>query len=301
MIFLFFLFSPDKTYSNEELNFFKFAFIVLNEFPEALRQIFVDMWDKRIAPQHSNQVWDDSVGVRNVFLNIEGPKTKIPKNSSFQDWDCTALFQATLYAKTFALPDSKGNMKTLGEFYLRNLKLLPGQFHSHVTSPSGDPNETIALAIDQLRLLRNTLCHSSSPCVVKVTFDDYVKYAKEAFIAVKLSTKSLEIIGNLAESNFPTSKVKELKERIKKERNDFYQFLQTKVTDDLEDIKETTEETKTKMDETIKNVGEIKNKMDELLVKQKTEGMLPSLDLFLFFSSNVVTIHDRKERRLTGI
>ena len=288
------------------MNFFKFAFIVLNEFPEALRQIFVDMWDKRIAPQHSNQVWDDSVGVRNVFLNIEGPKTKIPKNSSFQDWDCTALFQATLYAKTFALPDSKGNMKTLGEFYLRNLKLLPGQFHSHVTSPSGDPNETIALAIDQLRLLRNILCHSSSPCVVKVTFDDYVKHAKEAFTAVSLSTKSLETIGNLAESNFPTAKVEKLNEGIKKERNDFYQFLKTQVKEDIKEttgelkkIKKTTEETK--MDETIKNVGEIKNKMDELLVKQKTEGMLPSLDLFLFFSSTFVTIHDRKERRLTGI
>ena len=271
-----------KTYSNEELNFFKFASIVLNEFPEALRQIFVDMWDKRVAPHHSNQVWDDSIGVHNLLLNIEGPKTKIPKNSSFQDWDCTALFQATLYARTFALSDSKGNVKTLGELYLKNRKPVPGPFHSPVTSPSGDPNETIALAIDQLRLLRNTLCHSPSPCVVKVTFDDYVKYAKEAFTAVKLSTRSLEIIGNLAESNFPTSKVKELKERIKKERNDSYQFLQTKVTDDLQDIKETTEETKTKMDETIKNVGEIKNKMDELLVKQKTEGMLPYNIFFLF-------------------
>ena len=268
-----------KAYSNEELNFFKFASIVLNEFPGALRQIFVDMWDKRVAPHHSNQVWDDSVGVHNLLLNIEGPKTKIPKNSSFQDWDCTALFQATLYAKTFALPDSKGNMKTLGEFYLRNLKLLPGQFHSHVTSPSGDPNETIALAIDQLRLLRNTLCHSSSPCVVKVTFDDYVKYAIEGITAVNVTTKSIETIGNVAESNFPTTQFEKLEERIKKERNDFYLFLQSKVNDNLEDIKETTVEIrkiKTIMDQTNKNVNDIKKKMDEVLVKQKTEGMLPS-------------------------
>ena len=257
------------------MNFFKFASIVLNEFPEALRQVFVDMWDKRVAPHHSNQVWDDSVGVHNLLLNIEGPKTKIPKNSSFQDWDCTALFQATLYAKTFALPDSKGNMKTLGELYLRNLKLVPGQFHSQVTSPSGDPNETIALAIDQLRLLRNTLCHSSSSCVVKATFDDYVKYAKEAFTAVNLGTKSLETIGNLTESNFPTTQVEKLNEIIQKERNDFYLFLQSKVNDNLEDIKETTEETKT-------NVGEIKIKLDEVLEKQKAEGKLPSCELFQF-------------------
>ena len=245
------------------------------------------MWDKRIAPHHSNQVWDDSVGVHNLLLNIEGPKTKIPKNKSFQDWDCTALFQATLYAKTFALPDSKGNMKTLGDLYLRNRKLVPGQFHSLVASPSGDANETIALAIDQLRLLRNTLCHSSSPCVVKVTFDDYVKYAKEAFTAVNLSTKSLETIGNLTESNFPTTQVEKLNERIEKERNDFYQFLQSKVNDNLEDIKETLKS------EVKDDLEDIKIKMDKVLVKQNTEGMLPSL----FFFSTVVTIHDRKERR----
>ena len=246
--------------------------MVLNEFPEALRQIFVDMWDTRIAPHHSNQVWDDSVGVHNLLLNIEGPKTKIPKSSSFRDWDCTALFQATLYAKTFALPDSKGNIKTLGELYLKNQKPVPGPFHSPVASPSGDPNETIAWAIDQLRLLRNTLCHSSSPCVVKGTFDDYVKYAKEAFTAVNLSTKSLETIGNLAESDFPIATVEKLNEKIQKERNDFYQFLKCEVK---EDIKETTEGIKkieTKMDYTNK-------KLDELLVKQKTEGMLLYLGL----------------------
>ena len=73
-----------KTYSNDELNFFKFASIVLNEFPEALRQIFVDMWDKRVAPHHSNQVWDDSIGVHNLLLNIEGPKPKYPKIALFK-------------------------------------------------------------------------------------------------------------------------------------------------------------------------------------------------------------------------
>ena len=268
--------------------------MVLYEFPEALRQIFVDMWDTRIAPHHSNQVWDDSVGVHQLLLNIEGPKTKIPKNCSFRDWDCTTLFQATLYAKSFALPDSKGNMKTLGELYLRNRKLVPGQFHSTVASPSGDPNETIALAIDQLRLLRNTVFHSFSPCVVKGTFNDYVKYAKEAFTAVSLSTKSLETIGNLPESNLPTMEVEKLNEKIQKERNDFNQFLVIEVKGGLEDIREATEETKTKMeetktkmDETIENVGEIKIKLDEVLEKQKTEGKLPSFELFQFSKPTV--------------
>ena len=236
--------------------------MVLNEFPEALRQIFVYMWDKRIAPHHSNQVWDDSVGVHNLLLNIEGPNTKIPKSSSFRDWDCTALFQATLYAKTFALPDSKGNIRTLGELYLKNHKPVPGPFHSPVASPSGAPNETIAWAIDQLRLLRNTLCHCSSSCVVKDTFDDYVKYAKEAFTAVNLSTRSLEIIDNLAESDFPIATVEKLNEKVQKERNDFYPYLKGEVKENVENIRETTEEIK-------------KMKLDELLLKQGTEGMLP--------------------------
>ena len=177
-----------RPYSDEELNFFKFASIVLNEFPRNIRAIFVDMWNNRIAPLLGNQRWDDSPAVRNVLHTNEGPNSKIPTNSSFQDWDCTALFQATLYARTFALPDSMGNMKTLGDLYLRNRKLPPDQFHSPVASTSGDPNETAAIAIDQLRRLRNALCHSSSSKLDKVTFDDYVKHAKEAFTAVNLST-----------------------------------------------------------------------------------------------------------------
>ena len=226
---MFSFFCPGKTYSNEELNFFKFASIVLNEFPEALRQIFVDMWNKRIAPLHGKQVWNDSTGVRILLFESKGPKCKIPIYKPFKNWDCTALFQAILYAQTFALPDPviPSTKKTLYDLFLRNprVPLLDDSFHSSVACPSGDKNETTALAIDQLRRLRNSIFHSPSLLLDKVKFDDYVKYAKEAFTAVNLSTKSLETIGNL-------------------------------------DIKETTDE--------------IKKKMDELLLKQETKGMLPS-------------------------
>ena len=225
-------------YSNEELNFFKFASIVLNEFPNALRQIFVDLWNKRIAPLPGKKSWDDTIAVRNMLLKSEGPKTKIPTNKSFQDWDCTALFQATLYAKTFALPDCMGNMKTLSELHLKNRKPVPGPFHSPVASPSGDPNETIAIAIDQLRLLRNTLCHSSSSRVAKVTFDQYVQSTKEAFTAVNLSTTILDTIGNQPESDFPISKVQQLHEKIKQEQNVFNEFLKSEVACRISDVEE---------------------------------------------------------------
>ena len=222
-----------QLYSKEDLNFLKFASIVLDEFPKALREIFVDMWDTRIAPRPGYQLWDDSTTVRNMLLKSEGGETKIPTNVSFQDWDCTALFQATLYAPTFALVDSTGHKRTLSELYINKRKPTSGTFHPNVNSPSGDPNETNALAIDQLRLLRNTLCHSSHSSVTKAEFDNYVQLTKDAFTAINVSTSRLEAIGNLAESDFPTADVQKLNERIQDERCAFNQFLENEVKDVL--------------------------------------------------------------------
>jgi hypothetical protein len=233
---------PIQPYSDEELNYFKFASIVLKEFPDALRSIFVDMWDTRVTP--SSTVWDDSPLVRNILHNNEAPSTKIPTNNSFKEWDCTALFQATLYARTFALPDSTGKKKTLGEMYLKGRKPVPTPFHSAVRSSSGDANETIALAIDQLRLLRNTLCHTSSPQIDKVTFDDNIKHAKDAFTALNFSTTSLERIGNMKESDFPTKGVEKLNEGINRLKNDFHLFLENEVKHEMSEVKYEMKEVK---------------------------------------------------------
>ena len=245
-----------QPYSVEELNYFKFASFVLKEFPDALRSIFVDMWDTRVAP--SSTVWDDSSRVRNILHNNEAPNTKIPTNNSFKEWDCTALFQATLYARTFALPDSTGKKKTLGEMYLKGRKPAPAPFHSAVRSPSGDANETIALAIDQLRLLRNTLCHTSSSQINKVTFDDYVKHAKDAFTALSCSTTSLERIGNMKESDFPTKEVEKLNEEINHLRNDFHLFLENEVKHEVSGMKYEMSEVKYEMSEMKHELSTIK-------------------------------------------
>ena len=263
-----------QPYSKEELNFLKFASIVLDEFPKALREIFADMWDKKIAPRPGYQLWDDSTTVRNMFLKREGGKTKIPTNVSFQDWDCTALFQATLYAQTFALPDSKGRDRTLGELYIKTRKLTSA-FHPNVNSPSGDPNETNALAIDQLRLLRNTLCHSSHSSITKTEFDNYVQLAKDAFTAVNVSTSRLEAIGNLAETDFPTAEVQKLNERIKDERGAFNQFLENEVKDVLNlrmdevdegivGIRDSTKRIEKSVDEVKNHYPELGSKLDEM-------------------------------------
>jgi len=185
------------SFTPEQLNFFKFSSVVLDEFPVALRQVFVYMWDNQVAPTPGFKKWDDSPLVRNMFLKKEGGKTKyVPTNKSFTEWDCTALFAATLFAQNFAMPDGKGGFGTLHKLYVKPHGLLSGTFHPSVMSPCGNQFETIALALHQLRLLRNALCHQiSTQKIVKATFDNYIQLAKDAFVALGQSATKIDDIG----------------------------------------------------------------------------------------------------------
>jgi hypothetical protein len=174
-----------------------------------------------------------------------------------------------LYAKTFALPDSKGDNKTLYELYLKERMPVPDPFHSPVISSSGDPNETITLAIDQFRLLRNTLCHSPNLAIDKATFDDYVKRVKEALTALNLSTASLEAIGNLAESDFPTVKVEKLKERYNKENSDYRKLLESDIKSTLDSFKKWPHGENVEM-----SSDAISEKLREIWKNQETAGIL---------------------------
>ena len=187
-----------KSFTDEQLNFFKFSTLVVDEFPKALRQTFKYMWEN-VGPGSN---WDDSEGVRDSFWTKEGGKTKVPTDKSYEEWDCTALFQATIHAQTFALPDSKGNLKTLGELYVKPRGFMPnGSFHASVLSPGGNQAETFALAIDQLRLLRNSLSHlTSSKKINKTTFDQYTELAKDAFKALGVATDSIDEVKSLPSS-----------------------------------------------------------------------------------------------------
>ena len=49
-----------------------------------------------------------------------------------------------------------------------------------------------ALAIDQLRLLRNVLLHSATPEIDKVMFDQHVQISKDAFKALGLKTDPID-------------------------------------------------------------------------------------------------------------
>ena len=114
-------------YTDEQLNLIKLSTLVFDEIPKALRQTFKHIWEN-FGP---GSIWDDSIGVRDSFLTKEGGKTKVPTDKSYEEWDCTALFQATVYAQMFALPDSKGNLKTLWELYVKPQGSTPdGSFHA---------------------------------------------------------------------------------------------------------------------------------------------------------------------------
>ena len=203
-----------KPFTNEQLNFFKFSTLVLDEFPKVLRQIFITMWNSKVAIRPGYITWDDSPKVRNMLLTCEGGKTAIPTTKSIDEWDCTALFKATIYAKTFGDPTIKGS--TLSDLFLKKTKLAPGSFHPSVQSPVENQDETNALAIDQLRLLRNTLCHSARPEVVKTDFDKYVQLVASSLTAVGVETNFVNVIGQMSEDDFPTEKVQELHEgRVK--------------------------------------------------------------------------------------
>ena len=169
------------------------------------------MWDN-VGP---GPIWDDSEGVRNLFSGLEGSNSKVPTNESYKRWDCTALFQATIYAKVFSLPDSKGNLKTLSELYVKPRGFMPnGSFHTSVLSTGGNDAETFALAIDQLRLLRNSIGHTASSEMDKTTFDRYIELAKDAFDALGVATDSIDAVGSWNESHFPTGEVARLKRNI---------------------------------------------------------------------------------------
>ena len=224
-----------KPFTNEQLNFFKFSTLVLDEFPKVLRQIFTTLWDSKVATRPGFILWDDSPIVRNMLLASEGGKTDIPTTKSIEEWDCTALFKATIYAKTFGVSGSR--VSTLNDLYLKKVKPAPGTFYLSVQSSTGNQDETYALAIDQLRLLRNTLCHSSELEIVKPNFDHYVQLVIDALTAVSIDTSFVAAIGQMGEEDFPTAKVQELNECRVKELQVISMFLEN-VEQKLSSIEE---------------------------------------------------------------
>ena len=273
-----------QKFSDEQLNFFKFATLVLDEFPKALRQTFKTMWDNTYGHLPGFQLWDDSTAVRKMFDSEEaksGKKTKVPVLQSYNEWDCTNLFQATIFARSFASPASTGSSTTLSDLYVKPRAVPYGSFHACVVSPGGNMAETFALAIDQLRLLRNSLCHSTSSEMDKATFDRGVNYAKDAFRALGVSTAPIDAVGSLTESDFPTNEVRQLERRIKEESREYIKFLE-EMSSDVIEIKAMQNVIMQKVDDiaTKEDIAMLDQKIatlqDESDAKLKTKGTLTS-------------------------
>ena len=268
-----------QPYREEDLNFFKFASLVLNEFPNALRQTFKAMWDNTYGHRAGFQLWDDSTAVRNMFSATEGGRTKVPVHQSYHEWDCTALFQATIYSRVFT-----SHHGTLNDVYVKPRGLSYGHFHPSVVSTTGNNAETCALAIDQLRLLRNSVCHSTSSEIKKVTFDQQVKHAKDAFQALGVSTAPIDAVGSLLESDFPTSKVRKLEQAINEENKSYIKFLEG-VNSDVAELKKKVE-------------SDIASKEDIAMLARKIDELKAVQDV----SDNKedITMSERKEGELKG-
>ena len=98
-------------------------------------------------------------------------------------------------------------------------------------SPSGINAETFALAIDQLRLLRNALLHSTSSEMDIITYDQRVQHAKDAFEALGVTTAVIDAVGRLTGSDFPTNEVHKLEQRQRKETQAYIKFLEVMSAD----------------------------------------------------------------------
>ena len=201
-------------FSVEQLNFFKFKVIVCDEFPKAMRLVFKTMWDEKFPLQP----WDDSVAVHSQFRTQEARRRhEIPIGTSYKTWDCTALVKATIFAFSFKDPATG---QTLNDKYLRVTAPPRGSLRG-VVFPTEIQDETFALAVDQLRLLRNELSHASSTKVIdKTTFHYYIFHAKKAFQAIGYSTKNIDDISKMSEAEFPTPNVAELHETIENMQGD---------------------------------------------------------------------------------
>ena len=257
-----------QPFSGEQLNFFKFSLLILDEFPRALRQAFKTMWDNTYGGLPGFQLWDDSTAVRNLFATTEGGKTKVPIHQSYNEWDCTNLFQATIFAQSFASSASTGSYTTLSDFYVKPRAVPHGSFHACVLSRDGNNEETFALAIDQLRRLRNSLCHSTSSKMDKLTFDQRVSYTKDAFKALGVPTATIDLVGSLTESDFPTNEVRRLDVGIREETRAYIKFLED-VSSDISEIKESLSFLKSAKRGDTENITILENKIKEMKEAQE--------------------------------
>lgn len=203
-----------QPFTKEQVNFLKFSHIVTNEFPKALRQSFKHLWDTTYGHRPGYRFWDDSKEVREMFLREEGGITDVPTNLSYTKWDCSTLFQATLYSQSFSEEDSEGRKTSLSEKYVKPHRLAKGELLTFIGKSSTSVTETFTIAINQLRILRNNLFHLTKAEIDTKTFGSYIQLSEKAFDFLNVATASIKAISSYSEDDFPTEKAHKIGEDI---------------------------------------------------------------------------------------
>ena len=263
------------TFSSDQLNFLKLVLVVFDVFPDAIRRAFEHMWNTLVVTRTGFLIWDDSLQVRNQFLAEEGGKAEdVPTNKSYKEWDCTALIHATLYARSFATP--RGSRGTLHNKYVEPCRLPKGSFHRTLISPSGNLEQTYSLALDQLRRLRNYLCHQiGTKKIPKATFDLMMQRCKDAIRALGQGVSKIEEIEKLDGNEFPTVKLRHLEEELRKISKQIKDDIKAKVDDIGSDVKTVNAgvlDMTTKMETVGSDLRTVKAGVLDMTTKMETVG-----------------------------
>ena len=213
-----------RTFTDNQIKHFRVNAIISDVIADGLRAYFVRKWNDEYGVKYRE--WDDSKLVRQQFAILEN-KPLEPLTPPVREWDPTALFAATLRSKCFQVEDPRdGKFKSLSKLYV---PMLPdGTFHTDYIK-RGEPDLKVeAIAVDQLRLLRNRVFHSTSTQMIGDTeYTNYIDLVKETFNALKLDVSPVDQISSMPlESRLPSNEVEKLHWRYEKDRKDYLDLLE---------------------------------------------------------------------------
>ena len=217
-------------FTKEQVNYFKFAHIVVNEFPKALRHTFKSLWDTTYGRRPGYRFWDDSEEVRKMFLLEEGGTLKVHSGLSYTEWDFSDLFRATIFCQSLSKEDSTGRKTAQSDSTDR---LLVGENpFSSILKSSTNAVESFTIAINQLRLLRKKLLSLPKAEIDTKTFGSYIKLSKAAFDILNVATTSIRAISSYSDDDFPTERARKIKEDMRAE----LKLLKEKVLGSIEKL-----------------------------------------------------------------
>ena len=219
-------------FTKEQVNYLKFAHIVVNEFPKALRQIFKYLWDTTYGHRPDYRFWDDSEEVRKMFLHKEGGTTKVHTDLSYTEWNCSDLFRATIFSQSFSEEDSTGMKTTLSVKYSTHRLLVEDEPLTSILKSSTSVVETFTIAINQLRLLRKKLLRLPKAEIDTKTFESYIKLSEKAFSILNVPTASIRAINSYSDDDFPTERARKIKEYMRLE----LKLLKEEVPESIEKV-----------------------------------------------------------------